>query len=687
MWRLHSFLKQMWGTFWALVLALVGSGLFEWGRGNQLRPAPEVAAVLLADGKWILLGFLGMGALSLWIQRDWIRHQALDHFDLLKAATKLLPKDLGFEVPERGKAFDSHSRPFHPRTYICRRFVDEDAVAALDPDPVYSEKDLIQALRRGDKLLLLGQPLEGKSYTLYELVKQMKGHDIVVPSKKSCSDDAFKILRKRRTILLLEDLGSYTGEIDLQAFYRKMKDSASLCAVAATCRAGPELGDVIAQVGKPVRRFYESIPWKLFLLPLTAEEKGQLARSVGKDWDLTNSDHFPTPGSITMEGPLEAMRVRFRDLDFEPEQRDTLRALKLLDAGGVHPLTHERLSGVLERVFHRRSSLSSLGDRLEGLANRAFLRRPGRQDPVRPEPAYLWHVVTYTEGKSPEEDFSALRDLLAELKDVAGLLHLGITWGTGLKDDRQALACFERALALEPNSTDVLYNNGVALQRLGEHEKALEAYNLVLSREPEFAEAWHNKGFVLDRLGRYPEAVEAYRRAQDAKGDDPKFLHNMAVALDHQGAHQEALLLLSDALNKRPRFSDALRTRGAIYHDLEQYDRALADYEQALKDSPNSPETWAAKGLTLTSRQRYEDALEAFARARELKSDYPELWYYEGVTLAKMEQTEKAVAALCQAWQAGQRQRLPADTVAEIEEALLKLGRSPQECSDGSRPT
>ncbi len=61
--------------------------------------------------------------------------------------------------------------------------------------------------------------------------------------------------------------------------------------------------------------------------------------------------------------------------------------------------------------------LSHLVDCLESLATDAFLRRPGRQNPILPEPAYLQDkVVQYADDRQPQDDFPALQDVLKMLE-------------------------------------------------------------------------------------------------------------------------------------------------------------------------------------------------------------------------------------------------------------------------------
>ena len=82
-----------------------------------------------------------------------------------------------------------------------------------------------------------------------------------------------------------------------------------------------------------------------------------------------------------------------------------------------------------------------------------------------------------------------------------------------LGEAKDALSCFEQALALEPNNTDLLVKKGLALEQLENWDEALGSYNRALSLDPGLTVAYLYKGGVCNRLQRYQEALQSYERA------------------------------------------------------------------------------------------------------------------------------------------------------------------------------
>lgn len=77
----------------------------------------------------------------------------------------------------------------------------------------------------------------------------------------------------------------------------------------------------------------------------------------------------------------------------------------------------------------------------------------------------------------------------------------------------EALALYDRAIALAPEHVDAWFGRAETLRALGRFAEALEAYERVLSLDPDRSLAWSGLGFVYAELGRTEEAREAFARA------------------------------------------------------------------------------------------------------------------------------------------------------------------------------
>ena len=76
----------------------------------------------------------------------------------------------------------------------------------------------------------------------------------------------------------------------------------------------------------------------------------------------------------------------------------------------------------------------------------------------------------------------------------------------------EAIACYDRALEINPRFVVAWNAKGRVLSDLGRNDEAVVCYDRSLEMEPRDARVWASKGIALSDLGRRKEAAEAYRR-------------------------------------------------------------------------------------------------------------------------------------------------------------------------------
>jgi hypothetical protein len=300
--RLYKPLKYVLGTLIVLgILWPLAQGCFLGAiRGEGCKWQP-VLAFVDTYYPWIVLFLFMLGGLTWFARQAYRRDQIGSSFDLFKPANKLHPKDLGFRVvkPEEEIELEEHSalnlRPFYESTYVPRLAVLYERRAEKNPEPYYDEDDLLDSLREGKGFVLIGTPADGKTRTLYEIVRHMDDYEVLrlkadekIPKKADLS----LLLKGRRVVLVLDDLSNPKNrEPDLLEFGRRLSECEVPWVVASTCQDGPELTRVQTELG----RLFDHISLKLWLVAPTPQQKGQLAESIwDKPWDPKRSDDYPT---------------------------------------------------------------------------------------------------------------------------------------------------------------------------------------------------------------------------------------------------------------------------------------------------------------------------------------------------------------------------------------------------------
>jgi hypothetical protein len=174
----------------------------------------EVWAFLRIHLALITFGLLGLAGLTLWSWMDkqrqkqqektrklWIQKQReyqerseeeqrlRQYFALFKPASELCPEDLGVQRCTFGESINPRYRPLYS-TYVHRRAVAYDDLADQDGHDIVDEIHIAQELSRGRGFVLLGRPLDGKTRTLYEIVRQLAGYYVVRPTSCPTPPDA-----------------------------------------------------------------------------------------------------------------------------------------------------------------------------------------------------------------------------------------------------------------------------------------------------------------------------------------------------------------------------------------------------------------------------------------------------------------------------------------------------------------
>lgn len=111
--------------------------------------------------------------------------------------------------------------------------------------------------------------------------------------------------------------------------------------------------------------------------------------------------------------------------------------------------------------------------------------------------------------------------------------HIALAYNTkgqalfNLKKYNDALTCYEKALELRPKYIEALYNKGLTLAAIGNHDKAIESFNQSIELNPnDDVGIWNSKGLSFNALGQYNEAIECFDTAIKLNPSHTEALNN-----------------------------------------------------------------------------------------------------------------------------------------------------------------
>lgn len=236
----------------------------------------------------------------------------------------------------------------------------------------------------------------------------------------------------------------------------------------------------------------------------------------------------------------------------------------------------------------------------------------------------------------------------------------------------EAVACYSKALQVDPRDVNTWSNKGTALGALGRHEEAIVCLDQALRLNPESSPAWSNKGTALDSLGRYEEALACFAKALQVDPPNPIVWHNKGKSLYALARYEESLTCFAKSTQLDPRYASAWtgqamafgalgqhKEAGACLAKAEEIDPQCADdwkrtlaargnHETALSSFNRDAAAWGLQGTDLLKLGRYEEALVCYAKALEIDPRFGGAWYNRGSAFSSLGRHEEALTCYTQ---------------------------------------
>jgi tetratricopeptide (TPR) repeat protein len=249
----------------------------------------------------------------------------------------------------------------------------------------------------------------------------------------------------------------------------------------------------------------------------------------------------------------------------------------------------------------------------------AFAQRVYRETLARfPDHAPSLHYLGLLaqQGNRPREAVELLqRSIAIEAGDPRAHNHLGQVW-IGLGERDAAVACFERALAVDPHHADSVNNLANAI-RQRDPQRAQALYRLALQIDPRSANAAYNLANHLQG----DEAIALLDRAIELDPRHYRAHQNLAVLFEQRGRFDEAVLHYEAVRAINPRHAAALANLLSIrsYHpNADAVRDAEALVELASTTDEERIKLHNGLGKYYDRRRRYDQAFGHFVRSKEI---------------------------------------------------------------------
>jgi tetratricopeptide (TPR) repeat protein len=230
----------------------------------------------------------------------------------------------------------------------------------------------------------------------------------------------------------------------------------------------------------------------------------------------------------------------------------------------------------------------------------------------------------YYGQKNYDQAIAAYNKVLAiDPENIEALLCLGEAFN-GKEDYDKVIAAYNKVLAIDPEQIYVLLYLGHAYVNKEDYDQAIAAYNKALALDPEHIDALISLGNAYYQNKDYDQAIAAYTKALaiDPEHIDALLLLGLAyVSLGNAYSQNDDY----DEADADPKNIDVLT--GLMHADVgkETYGKAIAAYTKVLAIDPEHTnalsglgDAYLGLGEVFYGQKKYDEALKAFEKAFEL---------------------------------------------------------------------
>jgi tetratricopeptide (TPR) repeat protein/tRNA A-37 threonylcarbamoyl transferase component Bud32 len=197
-----------------------------------------------------------------------------------------------------------------------------------------------------------------------------------------------------------------------------------------------------------------------------------------------------------------------------------------------------------------------------------------------------------------------------------------------LRDYKQAVAAYDRAVKLRPDYADAYLWRGEALLQLRDYPAAAASLDEYVRRQRwPVAAAYRARALARSELGRYPEAIQDYGRALELEPETAAAHAALGVALAGGSGALSALSDLGAVLEARRGRAALYAARGWVYLAYQAPLLALPDFEAAVRLAPQGGQAYNGRGLARVRLGRHQEGTADADLALQHGPASPELCY------------------------------------------------------------
>ncbi len=222
--------------------------------------------------------------------------------------------------------------------------------------------------------------------------------------------------------------------------------------------------------------------------------------------------------------------------------------------------------------------------------------------------------------------------------------NYGVELSQKLQKYQEAIAYFQKAIAMDPKYPDPCNNLAVAYSHLGKVDEAIAALRQAITINPYSPEGYNNLASFFLQKKDTEQAQKALDIALKLRPYYGKAYYNLGRMHLEKNEPEKAFECFKHACTKADMDTDiGFATYAKISLGLEKYEDAILGFTKALELNPRYPEAKFNLANTLYLVQRYAQAATLYEQLIAENPNDDRVWYNKGETHLKMNQPQQAL--------------------------------------------
>ncbi|MBD2680925.1 MULTISPECIES: tetratricopeptide repeat protein [Nostoc] len=206
-----------------------------------------------------------------------------------------------------------------------------------------------------------------------------------------------------------------------------------------------------------------------------------------------------------------------------------------------------------------------------------------------------------------------------------------------------ALANFNQALAINPQSAEAYNNRGTLHADQKKWDLALADFNNAIAFNPKYAEAYINRGNLFSDLKKWELAEADFSQAIAINSQYANAYVDRGLFYREQKKWELAEADFSKAITINPQYANAYNNRGILYYDLQKWELAEADFTKAIAINTQDANAYINRGNLYYDLQKWDLALTDYNQAIVINPQDAEVFYNRGNLYSQLQKWDLAL--------------------------------------------